>query len=232
MIAFVRRVFSVRSTWILFILSVFSIALTIVRGYFTDRPAFLFLWWNLFLAFIPWAIATFIRVQKVRNRWALVALLLCWIAFFPNAPYILTDFIHLGRFGDAPLWYDLIVILSFAFAGMLYGFVSLQFLEMRFFRNLSATRRAVASIGLVYLSCFGIYLGRFLRWNSWDLLQNLGPILSDILDRITDPLAYRETWGFTILFGTFLNLAYWSYKTFGIPDKPHPTEEQSDVATG
>jgi uncharacterized membrane protein len=224
MFDYLRRVFSVRSTWVLFLLSLFAIGLTLVRTLITDHPAFLFLWWNLFLAFIPWAIATFIRVQDVRNRWALVVLLLCWIAFFPNAPYILTDFIHLGRFGNAPLWYDLIVILSFAFAGMLYGFVSLHLLEMRFFSGMPSVWRAATSVALVYVSCFGIYLGRFLRWNSWDLVQNLGPILRDVLARISNPFEHRETWGFTILFGTFLNLVYWSYKTFTVPARESADE--------
>ena len=215
MVQYVRDVFSIRSTWVLFFLSLFSILLTIVRGAVTGRTEFLFLWWNLFLAFVPWSIATLITVREIRNRWVLSVLLVCWIVFFPNAPYILTDFVHLRPSWGAPLWFDLMLILSFAFAGMLYGFVSLHILEARFLSRFSKLWGGVISAGLIYLSCFGIYLGRFLRWNSWDLVDDFGPIMSDVFARIADPFANRETWGFTILFGTFLNLMYWSYKVFG-----------------
>jgi uncharacterized membrane protein len=214
MLKFIRDVFAVRSTWILLFLSLFSIGLTVARVMLSGDTHFLFLWWNLFLAFIPWAIAAFIRVRKIHNRFALTVLLACWIVFFPNAPYILTDLIHLQPSWRAPLWYDLILLASFAFAGMLYGFVSLHLLEARFFRRLPKFWAGAASVGVIYLSCFGIYLGRFLRWNSWDIVNNPGPVLSDILARFANPVAHRETWGFTILFGTLLNLIYWSYKTF------------------
>lgn len=214
MFKYVRDVFSIRSTWVLLSLSVFSILLTVVRVFVTGNSMFLFLWWNLFLAFIPWSIATLVRVRQIQNRWILSLLLVCWIVFFPNAPYILTDLVHLQDDRSAPLWFDLILLLSFGFAGMLYGFVSLHLLETRFLRSISRFWSGVVSVGLVYLACFGIYLGRFLRWNSWDLVDDLRPVLSDIFVRLADPLANRETWGFTLLFGTFLNLIYWSFKAF------------------
>jgi uncharacterized membrane protein len=214
MLKYVKEVFAIRSTWVLFLMSLFSIGLTLVRYAITGTPAFLFLWWNLFLAFIPWSIATFVRVKEIHNRWALALLLTCWIAFFPNAPYILTDLIHLGGSRGAPLWFDLIVLISFAFTGMLYGFASLHLLEARFLRRLSGFWAGLVVVGLIYLSCFGIYLGRFLRWNSWDVISNLGEILTDSFARLADPVAHRETWGFTALFGTMLNLVYWSYKRF------------------
>ena len=214
MIKYVRDVFSIRSTWVLLFLSVFSILLTVVRVLVTGRSMFLFLWWNLFLAFIPWSIATLVRVRQIQNRWILSLLLVCWIVFFPNAPYILTDLVHLQDDRAAPLWFDMMLLLSFGFAGMFYGFVSLHLLETRFLRTLSGLWSGVVSVGLIYLACFGIYLGRFLRWNSWDLVDDLGKVLSDIFVRVADPFANRETWAFTLLFGTFLNLVYWSFKAF------------------
>ena len=231
---FVKRVFAVRSTWVLLFFSLFSMGLTLVRVVFTDSSSFLFLWWNLFLAFIPWSIGTFIRVREIRHRWILLLLLACWVAFFPNAPYILTDLIHLSDGQNAPQWFDLVLLLSFAFVGTLYGFVSLHLLETRFLNKLSRTLSAAVSAGLIYLSCFGIYLGRFLRWNSWDLVNNPRGILADVFERVADPFFHRETWGFTALFGTFLNLVYWSYRTFdpvpgGSPVKPekHPRRASS-----
>ena len=213
-IKYMKDVFSTRSTWLLVLFSLYSVILTIFRSIVSERGAFLFLWWNLFLAFIPWSIATLIKIRNIRNRWVLGVLLVCWIVFFPNAPYILTDLIHLRPSSGAPLWFDMMLILSFAFTGTLFGFVSLHILETLFLSRLSKFFRGPISVGLIYLSCFGIYLGRFLRWNSWDLVDDFVPIMSDIFTRVANPIAYRETWGFTILFGTFLNLMYWSFKTF------------------
>ena len=226
----VREVFAIRSTWVLLFLSLFSMLLTLVRVFVTGSSMFLFLWWNLFLAFIPWSIATLVRVRQIRNRWILSILLICWVVFFPNAPYILTDLVHLQNNRGAPLWFDMMLILSFGFAGMLYGFVSLHLLETRFLRTLSRLWSTVVSVGLIYLACFGIYLGRFLRWNSWDLVDDPGRVMSDIFVRVADPFAHRETWGFTLLFGTFLSLVYWSFKAFahdassihGQDAQPHP----------
>lgn len=161
-----------------------------------------------------------------KNKLAFGLLIVCWLAFFPNAPYVLTDIIHLGREGSAPVWYDLILLLSYGFAGLLYGFVSLQMIENSLNSGLHKKRAWLLSVFMIYLSCFGIYLGRFLRWNSWDLVTNLEDVLSDIFQRVINPFAYSTTWVFTILFGTLLNILFWSYKSFKLPDNPQPQKMQ------
>ncbi len=211
---YIRDIFAIRSTMTLLSLSLFSISLTLIRVIVTNSSMFLFLWWNLFLAIIPWSIATLVKVRQFRNRWILTILLICWVVLFPNAPYILTDLIHLRGNLGVPLWFDMILILSFGFTGMLYGFVSLHLLETRFFAAFSRIWSTVVPVVLIYIACFGIYLGRFLRWNSWNLVDKMSQVLTDILVRVADPFTHRETWEFTLLFGTFLSLAYWSFKTF------------------
>ncbi len=211
---YIRDIFAIRSTMALLSLSLFSISLTLIRVIVTNSSMFLFLWWNLFLAIIPWSIATLVKVRQFRSRWILTILLICWVVLFPNAPYILTDLVHLCGNPGVPLWFDMILILSFGFTGMFYGFVSLHLLETRFFAAFSRIWSTLVPVVLIYIACFGVYLGRFLRWNSWNLVDKMSQVLTDIVIRVADPLTHRETWEFTLLFGTFLSLAYWSFKMF------------------
>lgn len=111
-----------------------------------------------------------------------------------------------------PVWYDLILLLSFGFAGMIYGFVSLQMIEEKIRLVFKCKFASFISFILIYVSCFGIYLGRFLRWNSWDLVKNIEGVFGDILQRFISPTDYKTTWIFTFLFGTLLNILYVVFK--------------------
>lgn len=211
---YLRRVFKIKTTWVLMTISIFSILLSISRVVFTEKSMFLFMLWNLFLAFIPWFLASVLYIKNIKNRFAIVLLIVSWLAFFPNAPYVLTDIIHLGNERSAPIWFDLILLLSYGFTGLLYGFVSLRMIEKIVSARTGFRKEWLISVFLIYLSCFGIYLGRFLRWNSWDLVINLDDVMKDILIRIISPFDHPVTWVFTALFGTLLNLLFWSYKSF------------------
>jgi len=163
------------------------------------------------LAAVPYCVASFLVIQNIRNRWFLGGLVLVWLAFFPNALYVLTDLVHLGQESSAPLWFDLILLLSYGITGLLFGFGSLFMIEQRI-RQLFHKRNIIwLSFGLLYISCFGVYLGRFLRWNSWDLLTNPGQILGDSLARLFNPLDHQASWAFTLLFGSLLAILYWSF---------------------
>lgn len=193
-------------------LSSICFALSISRMSFADSKFLLFLNWNLFLAFIPWALTSVAivspRIQK--SKFLLLLILGVWLLFFPNAPYILTDLFHL-KYGTAmPQWFDLILILSFAWTGLLFGFMSLWDIEKMLFKN-KKTARLISSL-LIFIASFGIYLGRFLRWNSWDIISEPFHLLYDIGDRIINPFSHPRTWGVTLLMGSFLNMLYWSFK--------------------
>lgn len=222
MLDYLRKIFKIKSTWSLLLISVFSLFLSFFRLIYSGNQMYIFMIWNLFLAFVPWLIASWIYIKEIRHPMVTGLLMLVWLVFFPNAPYLLTDLIHLGKENSLPLWYDLILFLSYALAGVLYGFVSLDMIQ----RRLPLKRTRLLCIFLIYLSCFGIYLGRFLRWNSWDLLTNFGGIFQDVLQRISDPFQHRSTWGFTFLFGTLLNILFYSYRHFSLPleEKENPNE--------
>ena len=186
------------------------ISLSAIRWFMTDSNGLLFLNWNLLLAFVPYFLSQImLRLQYAgqSSHWVLLPL---WLLFFPNSPYILTDLFHLRTTGAAPLWFDLFLLLGFAWTGLFAGFMSLN--DVRHFCSIRM-RWPLTDIAislLLFLAAFGVYLGRFLRWNSWDALHQPTALLLDLSDRIIHPGDHPRTWGFTLGFGLLLNLIYWS----------------------
>ena len=193
-------------------MTLFCFALSAFRFFLTDSKLFLFLNWNLFLAFIPWLTSSMVVLHpNLQNRkLILIGLLGVWILFFPNSPYILTDLFHLRLTTSAPIWYDLVLILSFAWTGLIYGFVSLLDVRALLIKQFGKNISGVITVFLLFAGGFGVYLGRFLRWNSWDILQEPAPLLHDIGSRVIHPMAYPKTWAVTILMGILLNIMFWS----------------------
>lgn len=201
-------------TILLVMMSLISFALSLFRVFITKSDMFLFLNWNLFLAFIPWAFSTILLIKPNVNykKWYVLALLLSWLVFFPNAPYILTDLFHLKEELSMPLWYDLIMILAFAWTGLLFGFSSLFNIEIFLKRYLRSSLVHLISVFLLFLGSFGIYIGRFLRWNSWDIIREPFTMLYDIGDDIRNPFTHPRAWAMTLLMGVLLNMFYWPIK--------------------
>lgn len=195
-------------------MALFCFALSVFRHLVTHSRLFLFLNWNLFLAFIPWLASSIVMLKPAlrNNRSVLIGLLPIWILFFPNSPYILTDLLHLQPRPNAPMWFDLALILSFAWTGLSYGFVSLLDIERLLLERMRKPSVAVLIVIMLFLSAFGIYLGRYQRWNSWDILHAPFVLLADIGDRFADPLSHPRTWGVTLLMGAILNMMYWTIK--------------------
>lgn len=208
-------------------LSGFGCLLLAVRIWVTDHITFAFLLWNLVLAIIPYAISSYVveREQKSAN-WRLVLPALLWLLFFPNAPYILTDLLHLKMREPIPLWYDLILLMTFAWIGLLFGLLSLldwqNVVEKRF--GFRASWLFVATT--LFLSSFGVYLGRFRRWNSWDLFTNPADLLSDVGARL-NPFAHWQPMAMTFMFFIFLMVVYGVFRSLqGDPeaDRLPPTK--------
>ncbi len=204
------------STEILFFggLGVFCLLLSIFRVWMSGTSFYLFLNWNLFLAYIPWFLLLGLSsFQNLKNKKALVGVvLLTWLVFFPNAPYILTDLFHLRMRSSVPIWYDLIMILFFAWVGLLVGFVSLWRVEKILSQFMGSKSRSMLITFMLFLSAFGVYLGRFLRWNTWDIVNNPHTLFVDITDRFLHPMTHPRTWGMTIFMGVLLCVFYWSFR--------------------
>jgi uncharacterized membrane protein len=192
------------------VLTSFSCGLLWVRMARTGEARFRFLLWNLFLALLPLLVGR-IALLRPRRSGVVVALLVVWLALFPNAPYLVTDLVHLTRAGSsAPLWFDLLLLLSFGVTGLLFAFRSLDDVLAWLCARLGHAVRLPALGGLCLLASFGIYLGRFLRWNSWDLLTSPRRVASSVVEILSGPKAFSAL-GFSGLFAGFLVLAYWGW---------------------
>ena len=189
--------------------SLFCLGLLYARIYATGAEQYLFLRWNLFLAVLPLVISSMLLKIEAGRKGILATILIgLWLAFFPNAPYILTDLFHLRPRQGVPLWFDLALLLSFAGNGLLMGFLSLRDVQVVIEKWFGRAVGWLASFGSLALASFGIYLGRYLRWNSWDVLVEPQLLLADIADRLIDPFAHPRTYGVTILFTVLLAIAY------------------------
>jgi len=200
----------------LFAGSLFCIALVVVRNVHTGDTNFRYLIWNLFLAWIPFALAVFVydRWRRRRTGILLLTLGLLWLLFFPNAPYIATDFVHLERHSLAPYWYDAVTIAAFAWMGLLLGFGSLYLMQTVVRQWRGDAMSWIFAVFAIGLGSLGIYLGRFLRLNSWDALEH-----PSVLPRIAhavarDPFKYQEAIAVTFLFTLALSLAYFLLYSF------------------
>ncbi|PKP15335.1 MAG: DUF1361 domain-containing protein [Bacteroidetes bacterium HGW-Bacteroidetes-23] len=187
-------------------LTLFCLLLLLIRAKVTQSVFFFFLIWNLFLAFIPYLISFFLftSVTFQERRSLRIGTLLVWLLFLPNSFYLLTDFVHLNKFPDVPFWFDLVLVSSFSITGFALGLFSIRTIEKIIQLHYSKTQSKIMLFCILYLTAFGIYLGRFLRFNSWDLLSN--PI--DLFSSCVDCLFMRDVQNFTLDFGTFLLVLY------------------------
>ncbi len=200
--------------------SAISILLAAIRISRSDSLRYTFLLVNLILAWIPFVFAALAYALANARRRILYPLIFisaaAWLVFFPNAPYILTDFQHLSQVTDGiPVWYDVILLIWFAWTGLLLGMVSLYLMQeivARMLGNLSSWLFVIVVTGL---SSFGIYVGRFLRWNSWDAWNRPIPLARDIWDELRHPLANKEAYGFTLMFTLLFLFIYLALVVFG-----------------
>jgi uncharacterized membrane protein len=191
---------------VLSVLSLFCLSLLIIRAKASNSIFFFFLIWNLFLGFLPYCISQMmLHSLKIReNKWYRVVGLLIWLLFLPNSFYLLTDFFHLNKFNTVPIWFDLMVVSSFSLTGFLFGIFSLFTIEKLLRDHYSVSISKIILLTSLYLTAFGIYLGRYLRFNSWDVISN--PI--EVLNSCINCLFIRDVQNFTLGFGTFLLVIY------------------------
>jgi uncharacterized membrane protein len=150
------------------------------------------------------------RINKL--NFGAAVLLLCWLLFLPNAPYIITDIFHYMERPPVPVWYDLLLFTSAAWNGLIIGIVSLLQVE-EFLQNKMPKWLLNLVMSTSILACaFGIYLGRFLRFDSRDVLTEPYSLLRQMITQFINPFDHIKTWGFTFLFGTMLWLVFFTIK--------------------
>lgn len=171
---------------------------------------FAFLAWNLFLAYIPyWLTPPLMKSIMLKDRKIKSGMLFfAWIVFLPNAPYILTDLFHLSQGNKAPVWFDLVLILTFALNGFVLWFASVVRIHNLIKAKYGFFPERIFILSIIVLSSAGIYIGRYGRWNSWDLVTNTQELITDMFHRIFHPFSFPALYGMTLVFSIFLGTAY------------------------
>ena len=207
--------------------SLVCVALVGARMLYSGSVHYGFLIWNLALAWVPFVFAglAYMMAKGRRSTFSVFIVLaaLVWLIFFPNAPYILTDFLHLGSMGDlVPGWYDVLMLFWFSWTGLILGVVSLYLMHEIVGQAAGRVAGWVFVVLAAGLGSFGIYLGRFLRWNSWDLLRRPRPLAVELYGTFTDPAAQRQLLGFTLLFALLFLFVYAVVYVFAKLIRPRP----------
>jgi uncharacterized membrane protein len=197
----------------------------VVRVDRTGSGYYRFLLTNLFLACVPLFLSTALRVaMRLRFHWTMtLGIFGLWLLFLPNAPYILTDILHLTWASHAPAWYDLALLLSCSGTGLLLGYLSLVDVQGIAARRFSPLFGWILALVSLVLSGFAIYLGRFLRWNSWDVLIRPTRVLH-IADALMHPFSNARALAVTFVFGIILALGYISLRILLVQPGNHSEE--------
>lgn len=178
------------------------------RIFYTRSLQHVFLIWNIFLAWIPYITSAFFRQYERKHKWKQFFLFFTWLLFFPNALYIITDLVHVQETGDAPAWFDVILLFTSAFIGLIMAFKSLYNAEKYLSKKMRKKTLSVTIPAIIFIGSFGVYLGRFQRWNSWDIIHNPFELAEDILACFVSPQAHFKSWAVTIILSILFYLIY------------------------
>jgi uncharacterized membrane protein len=210
-----RRLFSLRAEWErLLVMSMgFSCLLVCARILYTKRLTFDFLVWNLFLAFLPYLLTRTMALKPnwVQGRTAFFISLIVWLFFIPNSFYILTDLFHLNdHYNDrrAAPWFDLLMIVSFAWNGLVLGIGSVFQMERLIRKRFTIPTGLAFVYPLMWLIALGVYIGRYMRYNSWSTITHPFNLIIDIGEMLFRPFEFRDAWGMILGFSLMLSLMY------------------------
>ena len=197
------------------LLTILAVFLNILRIILWGKVSFVYILWNMFLAFIPFIISSlllsFLKEKKL-NKTIFIPGVILWLLFIPNAPYIVTDFIHLGVTRFAPIIYDTILLFSSASVGLILGFYSLFHIEQIIKTKYKSNITHLIMVIIIIMISFGIYLGRFLRFNSWDIFTNHISLVNNIWEILSQAVTHTEVYLYTGLFFISLYLSYFAWK--------------------
>jgi uncharacterized membrane protein len=189
--------------------SALLVALVAARVVHSGSDEYGFLLWNLTLAWVPWMLARASAMAAERG-WIALAWTLGggWLLFLPNAPYLVTDFVHLGANDGAPIWYDIALLGTAALSGLMAGGLSLRAMHAWIAERHGAIVGLAVLLASVVATGLGIYLGRFQRWNSWDLVVRPGDVLGDLVALAQDPAAQARVLAVTLVFAALTGVSY------------------------
>lgn len=195
---------------ILLLSCAFSIFLWCIRFLVTGSLMHGFLIWNLFLAYIPYRITGYLgkKIDHIKGRVSFWLIFFGWLVFIPNSFYIITDLFHLDEGTAAPLWFDLALIFSFAWNGLIIGVLSLREMERIIEQRVNWKFKPFFIYSIMWLNALGIYIGRYLRFNSWDIITNPFQLAGDILYLCIHPFRNFMEWGMIFCFSVLMTFMY------------------------
>jgi uncharacterized membrane protein len=191
--------------------SLVSLSLYAIAASENGDMAYTYLLWNLGLAWIPLVLILWLeRVLRTRlwSSWLPLFLTIIWLSFLPNSFYMITDFIHLNEAARANILFDVVMFTSFILNGIILGYLSVYIVHQELLKRLSKRMSAGLVAGVLLLSSFAIYIGRDLRWNTWDVLLNPASVIFDVSDRILNPAAHPQVISTTLSFFVLLTSVY------------------------
>lgn len=199
------------------LLFLFNFCLTFFRIIYSQEGYFLFLVWNLFLALLPFVFIHWASYWREKKAPSLIVFFLGGISllFLPNSPYIITDLFHLKYWNHtAPLWFDTLMIFSYATTGIILFYATLLKMEKLLKTYFKTSTVTFFLLGIIFLNAFGIYLGRYMRFNSWDIISNPMGLIGEILSYVSNPLGHPRIWGVTFTYGMLFFVGYCCIKLF------------------
>lgn len=191
--------------------SLASVGLFIAGAINNESWTFGYLIWNLTLAWIPLGLALWLeRVlrRKLWSSWEALATTVLWLSFLPNSFYIVTDYVHLQDVQRVDLLFDVVMFSSFVFTGVVLGYISLGIVHKELLKRLSKRISGTFIAAILLVSSFAIYIGRDLRWNSWDILVSPASLIFDVSDRLLNPHDHPQAFITTATFFVFLGTFY------------------------
>lgn len=194
-----------------------SVALFFAGAWRNHSLTFDYLIYNLFLAWIPLFLTVWLQRmlrKRLWSNWAPFVLTLFWLGFLPNSFYMISDYIHLQEVSRVDLIYDVIMFSSFILNAFIVGLVSLYAVHAELRKRVSLKASWWMISATIFLISFAIYIGRDLRWNTWDVLLNPASILFDVSDRLLAPHEHPEmfttTFGFAVLIGSIYSVVWYA----------------------
>lgn len=175
------------------------------------EAAYIFFLWNLGLAWIPLVLALWLeRTLRTRlwSSWLALVITALWLVFLPNSFYMITDFMHLGTVPRVDPLLDVVMFTSFIINSLIVGYLSVFIVHQELLKRLSKRRSFVLISGVFLLISFAMYIGRDLRWNTWDALFNAFSLMFDISDRLLNPGTHPQLFSATLSLFAVLTSIY------------------------
>jgi uncharacterized membrane protein len=198
------------------ILLTLAILLIAFRALVLHMTSFLYLIWNLFLAGLPFVVSSLLvsyARQKKISRIVYILGGIVWLLLLPNAPYMITDLIHITEGHSLHFFYNTLLFFSSAIVGLLFFLYSLSHIEELLRMKFSQKKTIWMLMGIIFLASFGVCLGRFFRFNSWDTITQPLSLFKNIFTILSLPQSYTHVYTLTGAFFIFLVLSYYAWKS-------------------